>query len=73
MRCFNGYLSVGEALERLNLRLPNLAPLWDMLSSLSEAGLIVGGPADPYRKAGDKHVMASPAHVMASPTHVCVE
>ncbi|TIQ27960.1 MAG: hypothetical protein E5X61_22050 [Mesorhizobium sp.] len=39
----NGYYTVAEALANLAVPLPDMAPVWTILSLLSEAGLIVPG------------------------------
>lgn len=36
----NGYFSIGEAIANLGIPLPDMAPVWTILSMLAEAGLI---------------------------------
>jgi hypothetical protein len=39
----NGYFSIGDALENIGLRLPEMAPLWNLLDRLAECGIIMPG------------------------------
>ncbi|ABN78799.1 B12-binding domain-containing radical SAM protein [Cereibacter sphaeroides] len=44
---FNGHFTVAEALANLGVALPDMRPVWAILSMLAEAGVIVPGQKDP--------------------------
>jgi hypothetical protein len=48
LKRFNGYFSVSEVLDNMNLRWRDLSPLWEVLSRLAESGLIVPGYLETY-------------------------
>lgn len=45
---FNGYFSVNEVLDNLNLHWGNMSPIWRILSLLATTGLITPGHAETY-------------------------
>jgi radical SAM superfamily enzyme YgiQ (UPF0313 family) len=52
MRRFNGYFSVREVLENLDLHLHDMSPVWKMLALLAETGLIRRGHPESYGELG---------------------
>ncbi|RWF79418.1 MAG: B12-binding domain-containing radical SAM protein [Mesorhizobium sp.] len=60
----NGYYTVAEALANLAVPLPDMAPVWTILSLLSEAGLIV--PGHPGTRIGHSSPKAGGVPVLAA-------
>lgn len=68
MQRFNGYFSVQEILENMNLQLDDMSPVWNLLSLLAELGLIYPGHIDPYNHPTPVAHTAetAPAHIPVS-------